>query len=331
MLRTRMTGYAPFCLLSLSLLISSLLFSPLSQASETDAFTGRYEPLEDATADLNQIVNDHISKALETINQHNLNTHQTQCSFKFLNHIFDQHLRRPLYGKIEGIINSDSFTKKIRFSLKDSIYRDIDFRQGAPIHLGKLGLGSSVKIGDFFIGSDKFGHFFDEGYHYFKLYQDFNSTSDPESLDEQKLYHAMSYGEKTEIGFFGLQTTGVKSFADMAANLHGLRFWSQIYHVDLPSLNDLGPSEPLLDCSLGQWIQLRPFDFSEYIDAAWDEGINCNTYRDSDFENKVLTAIRSLEIKNHHRYQCPILPDACSTLKAKYGHLAPLLITDKCF
>ncbi|MBL7749596.1 MAG: DUF4157 domain-containing protein [Chitinophagaceae bacterium] len=109
-------------------------------------------------------------------------------------------------------------------------------------------LNPTMKVNSLCIGSDKLGHFFQQGYDY---YTNAHATGGSVATAE-------AFGQSTEAGGFGLSTTGVYSNADLEANRRGLDFY-----------NTLAGSPGLT------------FDISNYINANWSEVNNPNYYESS--------------------------------------------------
>lgn len=107
-------------------------------------------------------------------------------------------------------------------------------------------LNPSIKVDGKLIGSDKLGHFFQQGYEYFTI-------ADLQKKGEAK---AKQYGESTEEGGYGLNTTGIYSNADLSANFKGMSFWRDL--VKNPTT--------------------YKFDVSKYITNDWNEESNPNFY-----------------------------------------------------
>lgn len=106
-------------------------------------------------------------------------------------------------------------------------------------------LGATLKVDNICIGTDKLGHFFQQGYEYYEIAR---RKKKGETAAEE-------YGIKTELGKFGLRTTGVFSNADLEANRQGLAFYD-----DLAANRDM------------------TFDIATYISNQWNEATNPNYY-----------------------------------------------------
>jgi hypothetical protein len=109
-------------------------------------------------------------------------------------------------------------------------------------------LNPTMKVNGICIGSDKLGHFFQQGHEYYVA-----SHSSGGSVAT-----AVAGGQRQEAGGYGLRTTGVYSNADLEANRKGMDFY-----------NDLAASPGLT------------FDIATYINANWSEVNNPNYYEPS--------------------------------------------------
>jgi hypothetical protein len=162
-------------------------------------------------------------------------------------------------------------------------------------------LGSVVNIGNNLVGTDKLGHFLGIGKSYFNRMKNYHQT----------LKQVMEYGENSEDKYFGGTTTGVHSFGDLVSNYEGLIFWQSLF----------GGENPLIKCQEGVLIKNKSFDWMDYITDAWDESINCSTFRNEKINQKVMAGIRD----NVTPFtSCPIVKLSKKTIK-RYS-LTPLKI-----
>jgi hypothetical protein len=89
--------------------------------------------------------------------------------------------------------------------------------------LGSIGvIGPSAKVKGFCVGSDKFGHFFEEGFIYF-LVSNMSGGGSAGSNAAQSTGRFLEISNKQ-----GLGVTGVFSNADLAANLAGKKFYEDL-------------------------------------------------------------------------------------------------------
>lgn len=128
---------------------------------------------------------------------------------------------------------------------------------------------------------------------YSKVYS-FHQTGAPKLTD---LEWAIELSLAQEDGWWGSLGTGVKSYGDIAANIEGYHFWSELTEG----------SDPYFRCESGRWKLVRGFSWAKYINAAWDEGINCNEYSNS--KNQ-----RALQTRN----LCPVETAKCQEIRSRY-------------
>lgn len=289
-----------------------------SQSAEVDSWTKRKRSLErDPNKSLkiiNKFTNKGLLQAVTEANSINKNKQSLHCDEKV---IFDKVyniLGGFMYGKVENFILEDKKLEKERTCVPfaESAYRDFSVVQGTGLNLTKAALGCTVNIKGKVVGSDKFGHFFGQGY----------TMATKFLLKKQSLAQVLEYGDFTEKSYFGLQANGVYSYGDLAANYEGFKFWMRLtgsYQKD--------GAEPYVKCVNGNWKINASFDWDEYISPAWDEGNNCNYYRGKDMHAKVEKRINELG------YTCPISEKSCGEIIRLYGHdpdLAKNLISPAC-
>jgi hypothetical protein len=128
-----------------------------------------------------------------------------------------------------------------------SKYDGADFRLWAMPRFTTRVIAPSMKVNGIFIGSDKLGHFFEEGFLYY---------SEAQGLGVQEgRRRAEEWGEASERGRYGLATTGVYSNADLEANRQGFQFYRDL--AANPNLS---------------------FSILKYINPNWNEETNVNFY-----------------------------------------------------
>jgi len=214
-------------------------------------------------------------------------------------------------------------------SLNDSIYRDISYLEGFSLNIKEL--SDVVNINDHLIGLDKIGHFFAEGWKYFELthYKTYNTDQ------------ALKWGEEQETGKFGYTSTGIFSFADLVANFNGWRFWNKVLLREADPLKGTISTffnKPYITCEIQivdsiknkkivkSWEYNTRFYLSEYIDGAWDEGNNCNSYEDPVIEEKVTLRINNVKSD----FTCPFIDEECLAAQKKYGYFAKHVLHPYC-
>ncbi|MFM2245697.1 MAG: hypothetical protein RL071_1771 [Pseudomonadota bacterium] len=123
-----------------------------------------------------------------------------------------------------------------------------------------VGPSSTVQLAGVLVGTDKIDHFWVQGFDY---YQRSGGGQDPE--------RALDWGTGTEWGVWGVRSTGVFSFSDLAANHAGYRFYTHL----------LGPTSPLQRGANGCVGLSRPFRWQDWIDWRLDEVLNPSVYEES--------------------------------------------------
>lgn len=262
-------------------------------ASEIDPFNNRSVQLEDSLPALNLKANELMKDALSKLNKKDFS-----CSEKKLYKSLRKKFRNQYTSEFaEWLVETDELDK-MSTKTSDSIYQEFKWYQAViPGLFAKLSdpAGEILNVGGVFVGTDKFEHFSGSGFNYFKKYY----------LKEKSLKDAMMIGYRAEVGIMGATMTGVMSYADMVANFNGMRFWNNMLgkHVDVLTNEEV---TPYLECEKGQWHQVRQIDFSEYIDHAWDEGINCSWFRTESLLRKVQTRIQEYNDETGGSLSCPI-------------------------
>lgn len=311
--------------------LSAFLFHS-SFAAEVDTITPRNLKLENSLATINQIFNQRIQEGIRKANA----KQDGFCDEKVLY----TELRKAIFQSITASLGLKGYAldKQLRsllarqsysLSLNDSIYRDIDYLEGFSLNLKEL--SDIVNINGHLVGLDKVGHFFAQGWQYFEL-----TRYEDHTLDE-----AMQWGKEQEAGKFGYTMTGIFSFADLAANLNGWRFWNKVLLKTKDPLKGVIANffnssyvtcETQIIASIKKkkivkaWEENSPFDLSDYVDGAWDEGNNCNSYQDPSIEEKVTIRIKQV----HPDFSCPASVEDCLAAQEKYGYFAKHVLHPHC-
>ena len=290
-----------------TLFIAFALVASASRAAEVDSFTDR-RALKDSAPALNTLVNAWMDEALVAANKPPLMGESPKCDPARLYEELEKKLGGFVVGHVEAAVNEDEAIDKIVVPYERSIYRDIDFRASPTVAMTHR-LATLVRVGDVYLGTDKFGHFFSEGYTYFKLYKD----AGPDA--------PLAFGELSETTFFGQMTTGVYSYADLTANLNGLRFWNAVLGEREDPFNQGKVQNPYVQCVDDRWQRVRDFDWRDYVDDAWDEAKNCNAVKSREFYDHLVPHIRALTGGKG----CPIASLNAPALKKKYGGFFPFV------
>ncbi len=325
-------------------LMMFVLCSPPGNAAEIDSVTPRKIRLEDSLETINRIIDQRIQQAVKNANAYReyieeideyLDT-DNECN----EDVLYSELRKSLFQSYIVSWGLKGYELDMQFrsllagqsyslSLNDSIYRDIDYLEGFSLKLKEL--SDVVNIDGHLVGLDKIGHFFAEGWQYFELTRD----------DGQSMEKAIEWGRLQEAGKYGYVTTGVFSYADLTANLNGWRFWNKVLLDEDDPLQGWIANlfdRPYISCDIQiiesiksmkvvrAWQHNNRFDLSVYIDGAWDEANNCNSYADPVIEDKVMARIKNIDAD----FSCPIKPEYCRQAREKYGRYAKHVLHPYC-
>lgn len=168
-----------------------------------------------------------------------------------------------------------------------------------------FGVCPTVKINGVLVGTDKLGHFFAQGR---KFYRRWQRSHDEAQAAEQSAF--------TERAIFGSKTTGVYSNGDLVSNYEGYRF-----HRDLFEDNPENGKPAILAWDGARWVQQRDFDWRDYINAYWDEGLAISRY-----DRLLYPHMRRRFLEHCGDYalapeRFTIDPEVESALKARYAHI----------
>lgn len=328
--------------LSILFLINALLVND-GFAAEIDSVTPRNIKLENSLAVINEIINQRLQQGIEKANAYREYIEEIDLYIEQDNDcdedVLYSELRKAIYQSYTASWGLKGYEldlqlrellarKSYSLSLNDSIYRDIDYLEGLSLNLKEL--SDVVNIDGYLIGLDKVGHFFAEGWRYFEL------TNDGYDIDQ-----ALEWGRLQEAGKFGYSTTGIFSFADLTANFNGWRFWNKVLLKEDDPLKGMLANIfnwPYVSCDIQivdsiksrkivkAWEYNARFDLSDYVDGAWDEGNNCNSYDDPIIEDKVVSRIAVVDPE----FSCPYMAEACAEARERYGYYARYILHPYC-
>lgn len=241
--------------------------TPNAFAYETDQLTDRLVELRDSSRVADAEADHVIGAAVERTNL------QTGC------HSSERETRRLLAGNIYDIASSPTYVHgrgelaglgygayaawletDVRVARRPFVkFGDIYdlLRPTDSLVLGTVGVCSTVRLAGILMGTDKPDHFWSQGYEYFRASK--RGRSDERAID---------WGVATERGAYGLATSGVFSYADLAANWEGYQFYKALLTEDSPL--QLGTD--------GCVVQTEPFRWVDWITDAVDEVLNPPNY-----------------------------------------------------
>ncbi len=244
-----MQAHVHIALLGLALLTAAQLCA----AYETDQFTNRLNPIEDATPLLDAKVNQSIEKAV-------FEWKGPRDDWKFITAIYHDIGGHHWVDKIERWAMKSPDIEHLQESRRESIY------QGHPFWVTRVaaifGVGPTIKLNDQLIGSDKMGHFLSQGRKFYRRY-----------LKSELESQAAERSAYTERALFGQMTTGVYSNADLVANYEGFLFYRSLFEDDI-----IPGKTAIVTWQENEWVINRTFTWADHVNEYWDEALNINHY-----------------------------------------------------
>jgi len=236
-----------------SWLIAFSLASTSAVAYETDQHTNRNQVVADSTAILNDKVN-------ETIEQIAKDWSQDHDELAFVDAIY-RHIGGIHYvDKLERWAMESPEVERLDTRRRDSIYSGYSLWSLRVSTL--FGIGSTIRLNNELVGTDKIGHFISQGRKFYKRY--LRMGSEPEAARQSAF---------TEKSIFGSVTTGAFSNADLVANFEGYRFYRSLFEDDV-----IPGKQAILRWDDDHWVVQREFDWGDHVNAYWDEALNPNQY-----------------------------------------------------
>ena len=269
----------------------------VGSAFETDQYNLPPEPLADIGDEVSNYVEESLSKAIFRLNAEiavrqscleNAESKKTKCGsahkeLERLNYLRSERAVAaevynllgtgvPPFTSSENWLKSHDFKKqpaRYRTSLWQSIYLTL------PIDY--VGLAPTVNLYGAQFGTDKIAHFFQQGYSYYKIYND--ALKDGMTPAEASA-KAVIWGQKTERTYYGTLLTGVYSNADLCANYAGMRFYQ-----GLTRAIQIGASvrPPVIVLKEGRWefnenVDLRGVLLKPFMSSHLNEALNPSVF-----------------------------------------------------
>lgn len=299
------------------LLLLLLPGGPSARAAEIDSFTDRHQALRNAAPQLDAWLNAHLREGVK-----NANAAAPGCDEGTLREEIRDTFSFPFVGHfVAEELNEMEALDKRHVRLEESVYRDLGLFDAVSVHWKDL--SAVVRVGEAQVGVDKIGHFLAEGWKYYEI----------ALLEGEGVEAAMDWGESAERSYFGLFTTSVYSYADLVANLEGLRFWTHLVGDGPDPLGVPADADPpYVVCSEGsgdgpeRWALRREVELAHYVSSAWDEAVNCPRYRSEAIAERVRQRVAALG----REYRCPVRPVACVEARERYGDRAERLLHPRC-
>lgn len=129
-------------------------------------------------------------------------------------------------------------------------------------------LSPILQVAGVTIGIDKLGHFLAQGFQYYEH----ALALDPRLSPAARAAAMRSYGHTQEVGSLGIATTGVYSFADLAANWQGMLFFQALFDDVQSDGKRIG--RYFARDSDGRYRRVRDFHWADWLSHDWDEVLN---------------------------------------------------------
>jgi hypothetical protein len=202
-------------------------------ASETDQFTLPDAPLEDLGSELSaktlEILGAEVARLNEEIARARRKNPQTASAPLDEQRLAFDILQRTGVGLPESTLEryiryGDLPGKNLRFM--PSPFQSVYAWVLTPVPFALVVFSSpTVRLYGVDLGTDKIGHFYQQGYEYFDRYQRARAKGLPERA---AIDVAVDYGVTTENMAYGVMLSGVYSNGDLAANYAGFKFYRNL-------------------------------------------------------------------------------------------------------
>ncbi len=195
--------------------LSSIFFilglaSVHAYAFETDQFTLPPEPLKDVGTELNQLVLTAVNQAIAEANTKQ-DFSETDLADRVHHHLCSNiTLCEPEAWAAQ--------TTNFKPALWESIHKGVF----APIPFAFLFDSPTINVFGVYLGTDKIGHFFAQGYGY---YETFMKAIGNGLSEEAAIRKTVQEGINEERSYFGYWPAGTYSNADLAADYAGFKFY----------------------------------------------------------------------------------------------------------
>lgn len=274
----------------------SLLLLPTALAYESDTLTDRDQPLPDVEQTLDERAEEVVLQSIAWTNQ------KTGCEAS------SEQTHRLLAKAINARVSPDELVTERKgfasfgfdrysawiekggvvhrsFPDRSDLYGDLTFTESPILKLA--GVCSTVRVGDVLVGTDKFDHFFEEGYDGWRHAQ---YGAAPQ--------RAIEWATHTELTTLGLETSLTFSYADLRADYDGMIFFDTL----------LDPERGV--AAIGADGCLRPnhpFAWSDWVTWQYDEVLNPNVYTETaqDGVTRHLWEHRDQYCASYHKWAGP--------------------------
>lgn len=277
-------------------LLAAAWLPPTAHAYENDPFSNRLVVL----ADSGPVLNGKVNEAIVDVAAHWTGPRSDD---RFAKAVYDRIGGHFWVHHLEGWVMKTSEVDKLPTPRRDSFLAQAPFYAS---RVGKLfGIAPTFRVGNTLLATDKLGHFAAQGLKFWRRWK--------RDGDEGKAAKKSAY---TERAIFGKLTTGTYSNADLVSNYEGYRFYRSLFEEGV-----VAGKPAIVRWDGDHWIVQREFDWSDHVNAYWDEGLDMN-----DYDRLMTSAVHKFWpqycadwAKDPARYTIPADEDA--RLSARYSML----------
>jgi hypothetical protein len=232
---------------------------------ETDQFYAWARPLNDSAIPVNEHINAGIAEALSRVNARH---HATPCACRVARDAIFEEFNYAIIARPEMWATKSALVDRIPATADEATRFRTAYLYGGTFALDPIlwmPASPTIAIAGVRMGTDKLGHFFDDGAWAEGAYRHAIKRGDDDAVAMRK---AVDFSIATERTIWGRGTSGVMSLSDLEANYQGLLFYRGLCD---------GP-DPALELTSAGWRLKRPFDVRAYVSPKWDESWEPNVY-----------------------------------------------------
>jgi hypothetical protein len=246
------------------MVVLPLLWAGPALGYETDQLTHRDVLLDDAAPYADARVQDLVEEALRRTNERLRCSGDPAESQRVLAAEMERLADNPVLIPGRGFSRSFGYDRisadlelgpvdKLTFGKRDHLFGDVSFDASPILHA--TGVSSTIELAGVRVGTDKIDHFLIDGYRGWRR--------------EETGRDAIAWSTRTELELLGWWTSGVFSYADLAANAAGLQFYENL----------LAPGGVATIDESGCVVGARVFHWSDWVTEDWDEVENPSVLR----------------------------------------------------
>ncbi len=257
-------------------------------AEEADDLTCRSRVSKDALAILDGWVNTKIRESIEDANRRGGARCDAACLFAELRSNVGGSYPNPVtmipHSRFGGWINDQKGIDRCHLKFSETIYgaKSYNLPWMLPFNGRIIFVVDSIRLAGRTVGLDKIDHFIREGLDHWRTIDEHGG--DIAASMALEVGAPGKHFAWTESGVKGLSLTGVFAYADLAAGYYGYRFFDDLLSLGRPT------SYVTYDAETRQYAQGRGFTFADFVNDAWDEGINYSRF-DPSLGKEVAAAI----------------------------------------